>query len=58
MNKYRIYYWGAGLEKWIEFFSTDDIDSTIKRFQDERRQNPHLILKVTEEKELHIDMED
>lgn len=58
MNKYRIYYWGAGLEIWIKFFSSDNLDLTIKRFQDEKRQNPHLILKATEENELRIDMED
>lgn len=58
MNKYRIYYWGTGLEQWIQFFSTNDIDSAIKKFQDEKRQNPHRILKATEENELRIHMED
>lgn len=57
MNKYHLYYWGAGLEKWIEFFSTDCLDDLIDRFTKEKKLNPHLILKSTEENEIRLDVE-
>jgi hypothetical protein len=55
MKQFHLYYWGDGLEKWIEFFSTDSLDELITRFQSEARMNPHLKLKSTEETELRID---
>jgi hypothetical protein len=55
--KYHLYYWGSGLEKWIQFFSTDSLDDVMKRFQSEKRLNPHLTLKATEENEFRIEME-
>lgn len=58
MKQYHLYYWGAGLEKWIEFFSTDSVDELIARFQSEGRTNPHLKLKSTQETELRIDLVD
>ena len=57
MKKFHLYYWGAGLEQWIEIFSTDVLDELIERFQNEKRKHPHLNLKATEENQIHIDNE-
>lgn len=56
MKQYHLYYLGAGLEKWIEFFSTDDLDELIEKFQSEAHERPYLKLKCTQETDLRIDL--
>jgi hypothetical protein len=54
MKKFRLYYWGEGLEQWIEIFSIADVlDELIERFQNEKRKHPHLNFKATEENQIH-----
>ncbi len=57
MKRFHLYYWGAGLEKWIEFFSTDIMDELIEKFQNELGERPYLKFKVSQELEIFIDRE-